>query len=108
VVLRLAASLRAIGAALLGSADEGVVLEEQMFRSGPSAGTYPAWSVSARYRVGDKVLYQGLPYEAKWDNQGVSPQGQSGDPTASPWKALYKIPGEPAGTSLAASPAPVP
>ena len=32
VVLRLAASLRAIGAALLDSADEGVVLEEQMFR----------------------------------------------------------------------------
>ena len=76
--------------------------------SRPSAGTYPAWSISARYRVGDKVLYQGLPYEAKWDNQGVSPQGQSGDPTASPWKALYKIPGEPTGTSLAASPAPVP
>jgi len=76
--------------------------------SRPSAGTYPAWSVSARYRVGDKVLYQGLPYEARWDNQGVSPQGQPGDPTASPWKALYKIPGEPAGTSLAPSPAPVP
>jgi len=32
VVLRLAASLRAIGAALLDSADEGAVLEEQMFR----------------------------------------------------------------------------
>jgi len=46
--------------------------------SRPSAGTHPAWSISARYRVGDKVLYQGLPYE------------------------------EPTGTSLAASPAPVP
>ena len=32
VVLRLAASLRAISAALLDSADEGVVLEQQMFR----------------------------------------------------------------------------
>ena len=32
VLLRLAASLRAIGAALLASADEGVVLEQQMFR----------------------------------------------------------------------------
>ena len=38
-----------------------------------AVGTYPAWSISANYRVGDKVLYQGLPYEAKWDNQGVSP-----------------------------------
>ncbi len=76
--------------------------------SRPSAGTYPAWSISARYQVGDKVLYQGMPYEAKWDNQGVSPQGQSGDPTASPWKALYKIPGEPTGTSSAASAVPVP
>ena len=32
VLLRLAASLRAIGAALFASADEGVVLEQQMFR----------------------------------------------------------------------------
>ena len=37
------------------------------------AGTYPAWSIGTQYAAGDKVLYQGLPYQAKWSNQGVSP-----------------------------------
>ena len=61
------------------------------------AGTYPAWSVDAQYQDGDKVLYQGLPYAAKWSNQGVSPATQSTDPSGSAWKALYTIPGEPSG-----------
>ena len=60
------------------------------------AGTYPAWSLSTQYQVGEKVLFQGLPYQAKWSNQGVSPATQSTDPSGSPWKALYTIPGEPA------------
>jgi chitinase len=61
------------------------------------AGTHPAWSLSTQYNVGDEVLYQGLPYQAKWVNQGVSPATQSTDPSGSPWKALYSIPGEPSG-----------
>jgi cellulose synthase/poly-beta-1,6-N-acetylglucosamine synthase-like glycosyltransferase/chitodextrinase len=61
------------------------------------AGTYPAWSLDTHYTVGDKVLYQGLPYQAKWSNQGVSPATQSTDPSGSAWKALYRIPGEPSG-----------
>ena len=68
--------------------------------SAPSAGAYPAWSMSTNYRAGEKVLYQGLPYVAKWDNEGVSPQGASGDPTGSPWRPLYKVPGEPAGAAV--------
>jgi chitinase len=62
------------------------------------AGTYPAWSLSPQYQVGDKVLFNGLPYQAKWSNQGVSPATQSTAPSGSPWKALYTIPGEPAGS----------
>jgi chitodextrinase len=62
------------------------------------AGTYPAWSNSHQYQEGDKVLYQGLPYEAKWANQGDSPASQASDPSGSPWKALYSIPGEPNGS----------
>jgi chitinase len=61
------------------------------------AGTYPAWSVGTQYAVGDRVLYQGLPYQAKWINQGTSPASESTDPSGSPWKALYSIPGEPSG-----------
>jgi cellulose synthase/poly-beta-1,6-N-acetylglucosamine synthase-like glycosyltransferase/chitodextrinase len=61
------------------------------------AGTYPAWSVNTQYEDGDKVLYQGLPYQAKWSNQGVSPATESTDPSGSAWEALYSIPGEPSG-----------
>ncbi len=66
----------------------------------PAAGTYPSWSISISYKAGDKVLYQGLPYESKWNNQGVSPQGALTDPADSPWKTLYAIPGEPAGAPV--------
>jgi cellulose synthase/poly-beta-1,6-N-acetylglucosamine synthase-like glycosyltransferase len=65
------------------------------------AGTYPAWSVTGQYKAGDKVLYLGLPYQARWDNQGVSPLTGQGDPSASPWQALYRTPGEPVSPALA-------
>jgi chitodextrinase len=81
-------------------------------------GTYPAWTVDTQYQAGDKVLYQGLPYQAKWSNQGVSPATQSTDPSGSAWKALYSVPGEPSGapavgavsggSSPAATPSPSP
>jgi chitodextrinase len=79
-----------------------------------SRGTYPAWSISAEYSAGDKVLYQGLPYEAKWSNQGVSPQSEISNPSGSPWQPLSKIPGEPAAPPIvissepAASPTAIP
>jgi cellulose synthase/poly-beta-1,6-N-acetylglucosamine synthase-like glycosyltransferase len=63
----------------------------------PRADHYRAWSINAHYRARAKVLYQGLPYAAKWVNQGVSPQTEQSDPSGSPWKPLYKVPGEPAG-----------
>ena len=61
------------------------------------SGTYPAWSLSAQYQASDKVLYGGLPYRAKWSNQGISPASESTDPSGSPWEAMFGIPGEPAG-----------
>ncbi|HET9896131.1 MAG TPA: chitinase [Streptosporangiaceae bacterium] len=59
-------------------------------------GTYPAWKKTTSYTGGAKVLYQGLPYQAKWDNQGVSPSTEADNPVGSPWRPLFKIPGEPA------------
>ena len=59
-------------------------------------GTYPAWSLSTNYRGGDKVLFEGMPYVAKWGNQGVSPGAEANDPSGSPWRPLFRIPGEPA------------
>jgi cellulose synthase/poly-beta-1,6-N-acetylglucosamine synthase-like glycosyltransferase/chitodextrinase len=72
------------------------------------AGTHPAWSVGTQYQAGDQVLYQGLPYQAKWSNQGTSPGTESSDPAGSPWEALYSIPGEPAGASAAGGSSPSP
>jgi chitinase len=72
-----------------------VVSGEGMTIATLPAGTYPAWSIDTQYEVGDRVLYQGLPYQAKWINQGTSPATESTDPSGSPWKALYGIPGEP-------------
>jgi chitinase len=68
------------------------------------AGTYPAWSQDTQYQRGNKVLYQGRPYQAKWVNQGVSPATESTDPSGSAWKALYSIPGEPSGAPALGSP----
>ena len=54
------------------------------------------WKLSVSYAAGAKVSYQGLPYIARWANQGATPL--FGGPVAdSPWQPLYRIPGEPGG-----------
>jgi chitinase len=60
-------------------------------------GTYPKWSPTATYEAGKRVLYDGLPYEAKWYNKTNSPGEEDADPESSPWEALFTVPGEPAG-----------
>lgn len=58
-------------------------------------GTYPTWSMTVNYPAGQKVLFNNLPYQAKWDSEGDSPADQTLDPAASPWLPLFTIPGEP-------------
>ena len=58
-------------------------------------GTYRAWSPTTTYTAGQRVLFNGLPYQAKWYNVAQSPLAQATDPTGSPWQALFTIPGEP-------------
>jgi chitinase len=58
-------------------------------------GTYPDWSPHVSYRQGDRVLVDRLPYVAKWYTVGTPPNSESADPSAAPWKALFRIPGEP-------------
>ena len=60
-------------------------------------GTYPAWSIATLYRAGDRVLDHGLPYQARWFNEGSSPADQPTDPNSSPWQPLFSVPGEPTG-----------
>ncbi|HEV2403419.1 MAG TPA: chitinase [Candidatus Saccharimonadales bacterium] len=52
------------------------------------AGTYPDWSGTAAYDTGVRVLFNGVPYQAKWWNQGASPAAASSNPDGSPWTPL--------------------
>ena len=59
------------------------------------AGTHAAWSPERIHRRGDRVLYRGLPYQAKWYTRGDPPGTPLPDGVPQPWQALYTIPGEP-------------
>ncbi len=52
------------------------------------AGTYPEWSGEEKYESAARVLFNGIPYQAKWWNQGESPAAASSDPNGSPWAPL--------------------
>jgi chitinase len=54
------------------------------------------WSLATAYRAGARVLYGGLPFEAKWYSQGVPPDTNLPESSQSPWLPLFTIPGEPA------------
>lgn len=52
------------------------------------AGTYPEWSGEASYEAKQRVLFEGVPYQAKWWNRGDSPAAVSSNPDGSPWVPL--------------------
>lgn len=58
-------------------------------------GTYPLWSASRTYVTGDRVLFAGRPYQAKWWDRGSSPSAEASHPYSSPWKPLFAVPGSP-------------
>ncbi len=51
-------------------------------------GTYPEWSGGDTYDTSQRVLFKGVPYQAKWWNQGNSPAAASSNPNGSPWAPL--------------------
>jgi chitinase len=52
------------------------------------ADTYPDWDGEAVYDAGQRVMFQGLAFEAKWWTEGDSPEASSTEPDNSPWLAL--------------------
>lgn len=52
------------------------------------AGTYPEWTGAAEYDTSQRVLFKGVPYQAKWWNKGQSPAAAHSNPDASPWVPL--------------------
>jgi len=51
-------------------------------------GTYPNWSGKDVYDGGDRVLFDSIPFQAKWWNQGESPAASTPNPDSSPWIPL--------------------
>jgi len=51
-------------------------------------GTYPEWSPTALYDQGDRVMYEGTGYEARWWSQAKQPDRSVLDHDYSPWKLL--------------------
>jgi len=51
-------------------------------------GTYPEWSGTGAYDTGQRVLFSGVPYQAKWWNKGESPAAASSNANGSPWVPL--------------------
>ena len=60
-----------------------------------AAGTYPDWNPDHLYTKGDRVLLEGLPYEARWTNQAEVPQTLLPVGPDSAWSPLFIVPGEP-------------
>lgn len=52
------------------------------------AGTYPDWDGKKIYNTADRILFGGVPYQAKWWNQGQSPAAYSSSPATSAWSPL--------------------
>ncbi|WP_336661008.1 chitinase [Leucobacter sp. USHLN153] len=52
------------------------------------ADTYAKWDKDAEYRRGDRVMFDGDGYEAKWYSAGDSPDAALVQPQDSPWRAL--------------------
>ncbi len=50
--------------------------------------TYPEWDGESVYQGGDRVLFEGVPFQAKWYTQGDSPAASAANVDNSPWVAL--------------------
>ncbi|MFN8020108.1 MAG: chitinase [Acidimicrobiales bacterium] len=56
-------------------------------------GTYPEWDPKKIYDEGDMVLLKGVPYRAKWWNQGSPPNMEVMTEFDTPWEQLGLPPG---------------
>ena len=78
--------------ALLGPVDPA---DEPSTPTTLPAGTHPDWTPDVLYSTGDQVLFDGLPYEARWNNQDVVPSTLFPIGPDSAWEPLFTVPGEP-------------
>jgi chitinase len=55
-----------------------------------------AWSPATVYARGDRVRFEGLPYQARWSTTGDAPSTEFPISPDDPWQPLFTVPGEPA------------
>lgn len=53
-----------------------------------SPGALAEWDPSGVYQQGDRVMLDGIGYQAKWWTQGDSPEASAVDADSSPWRRL--------------------
>jgi chitinase len=51
-------------------------------------GTYLEWEEGKVYGAGDRVMFDGIPYEAKWWNKDENPEKPFANDDAAPWEQL--------------------
>jgi chitinase len=54
-------------------------------------GTYPEWNSTTVYQAEDRVLFDNIPYEAKFWNQSQSPDSSVYNPDSSAWQPLTQL-----------------
>ncbi|GIF20402.1 chitinase [Actinoplanes tereljensis] len=59
-------------------------------------GVTATWNSTKLYGRGDRVLFGGLPYEARWTTTDSVPSTEYPIDADDPWKPLFTLPGEPA------------
>jgi chitinase len=59
-------------------------------------GVTAAWEPATVYARGDRVLFDDLPYEARWSTKGDAPSTEYPIGPDEPWRPLFTVPGEPA------------
>ena len=58
-------------------------------------GVTEEWTADKLYGRGDRVLYDGLPYQARWTVERESPSTEFPTNPDDPWQPLFLVPGEP-------------
>ncbi|AGZ43923.1 chitinase [Actinoplanes friuliensis] len=54
-----------------------------------------AWNPNDMYVRGDRVMFEGLPYQSRWSNKGDAPSTEYPIGPDEPWQPLFTVPGEP-------------
>jgi chitinase len=58
-------------------------------------GVSAQWDPETVYARGDRVLFDGLPYQARWSTTGDAPTTEYPVGPDEPWRPLFTVPGEP-------------